>query len=51
MHKLKLYLDTTVLNFAFAVDAPKEMEETLKFFKQINRFDIYISDLEFSTYC
>jgi hypothetical protein len=37
MHKLKLYLDTTILNFAFADDAPKEMEDTLKFLKQIDR--------------
>ncbi|MBF0387864.1 MAG: PIN domain nuclease [Candidatus Omnitrophica bacterium] len=45
MHKLKLYLDTTVLNFAFADDAPKEMEDTLKFFKQIDRFEVSISDI------
>jgi predicted nucleic acid-binding protein len=45
MHKLKLYLDTTVLNFAFADDAPKEMKATLQFFKQIDRFNIVISDI------
>lgn len=45
MHKLKLYLDTTILNFAFADDAPKEMEDTLRFFKQIVRFEISISDI------
>ncbi len=45
MNKLKLYLDTTVLNFAFAVDAPREMQDTLKFFKQIDRFDVGISDV------
>ncbi len=47
MHKLKLYLDTTVLNFAFADDAPKEMESTLRFFKQIDRFEVSISDIVF----
>ena len=45
MHKLKLYLDTTILNFAFADDAPKEMEYTLKFFKQIDRFEVSISEI------
>ena len=45
MHKLKLYLDTTVLNFAFADDAPKEMAATLKFFKQIERFEVSVSDI------
>ena len=45
MQKLKLYLDTTVLNFAFADDAPKEKEETLKFFKQVDRFEVNISDV------
>lgn len=45
MHKLKLYLDTTVLNFAFADDAPKEMAATLKFFKQIERFEVSISEV------
>ncbi len=45
MHKLKLYLDTTVLNFAFADDAPKGKEDTLKFFNQIGHFEISISDI------
>lgn len=45
MQKLKLYLDTTILNFAFADDAPKEMDATLKFFKQIDRFEVSISDI------
>ena len=45
MHKLKLYLDTTILNFAFADDAPKEKEDTLKFFKQIDRFEVSISEV------
>ena len=45
MHKLKLYLDTTILNFAFADDAPKDKEDTLKFFKQIDRFEVSISEV------
>ena len=45
MHKLKLYLDTTILNFAFADDAPKERDVTLTFFKHVNRFEVSISDI------
>ncbi len=45
MHKLKLYLDTTVLNFVFADDAPREMASTLMFFRQIDRFEVAISDI------
>ena len=45
MHKLRLYLDTTILNFAFTDDAPKEKQETLKFFKQIDRFEVNISEV------
>ena len=45
MHKLRLYLDTTVLNFVFADDAPKEMDATLKFFQQISRFEVSVSDI------
>jgi hypothetical protein len=33
MKKLKLYLDTTVWNYAFAQDVPLSREETLEFFK------------------
>ena len=45
MKKLKLYLDTSIFNFVFAEDAPKERDVTLKFFEQIGQFDAYISDL------
>ena len=45
MHKLKLYLDTTILNFVFADDAPKDKEDTLRFFKQIDRFEVSISEV------
>jgi hypothetical protein len=45
MHKLKLYLDMTILNFAFADDAPEDREDTLKFFKQIDRFEVSISEI------
>jgi len=30
MKRLKLYFDTSVLNFAFAADAPYEKDVTLK---------------------
>lgn len=43
--KLKLYLDTTIFNFVFADDAPKERDLTRKFFQQIKEYDIYISDI------
>ena len=46
MKRLKLYLDTTVWNFAFADDAPQYTEATLEFFKLVRwgRFDIYTSE-------
>lgn len=45
MKKLKLYLETSVFNFAFAEDAPKERDVTLKFFDEINQYEIYISEV------
>ena len=45
MKKLKIYLDTSVFNFVFAEDSPKEKEITLKLFKEINKYEIYISDI------
>lgn len=46
MKKLKLYLDTSVWNFAFADDAPEYMEATLEFFRLVRwgRFEIYTSE-------
>jgi predicted nucleic acid-binding protein len=45
--KLRLYLDTSVLNFVFADDALDKMEATKEFFKEIQKglFDVFISDV------
>ena len=45
MKKLKLYLDTTIFNFVFADDAPKERDLTRKFFKHIDEYEVFISDV------
>ena len=40
MKKLKIYLDTSVINFLFAEDAPEFQQITLEFFdKYINDYD------------
>ncbi|MCF7847583.1 MAG: hypothetical protein K9M45_01940 [Kiritimatiellales bacterium] len=46
MRKLKLYLDTSVINFLFADDAPEKKEATIDFFQTYIRngtVDAYIS--------
>jgi predicted nucleic acid-binding protein len=44
--KLKIYLDTSVINFLFADDAPEKKEVTVDFFENyINDYDVYISEL------
>lgn len=46
MRKLKIYLDTSVLNFLFADDAPEKKEVTEEFFRNFvkkNVYDVYIS--------
>lgn len=45
MKKLRLYLDTTILNFLFADDSPEECRLTQKFFRQIKSFDVFISEV------
>jgi len=47
MKKLKIYLDTSVLNFAYAEDVPDKMMVTKKFFREIKRktFHTFISDV------
>jgi len=46
MRKLKIYLDTSVINFLFADDAPDYMKATIDFFDNyLNEFDAYISDV------
>ena len=45
MKKLKLYFDTSIFNFVFAEDAPKEKEITLKLFQEIEKYSTYISEI------
>ena len=45
MKKLKFYLDTTIFNFYFADDAPKERDLTRKFFKDIGIYEVFVSDI------
>ena len=46
MKKLKIYLDTSVINFLFADDTPDFKKITEDFFKEyFGRYDIYISDI------
>ncbi len=46
MEKLKLYLDTTVWNFAFAVDSPVYQADTLGFFQRVRLglFEVFYSE-------
>jgi len=46
MEKLRLYLDTTVWNFAFADDAPAYQADTLEFFQKVRLglFEIFYSE-------
>jgi predicted nucleic acid-binding protein len=44
--KLKIYLDTSVINFLFADDAPEKKEITIDFFENyLNDYDVFISDI------
>lgn len=46
--KLKIYLDTSVINFLFADDAPEKKEVTIDFFDNfLTEFDVYISSVVF----
>lgn len=47
MKKLRLYLDTSVLNFVFADDSPHEKDVTLKLVAEAKegRHEVYISDI------
>ena len=46
MKKLVLYLDTSVLNFLFADDAPEKRDITVEFFEGVKKakYDVFISD-------
>lgn len=47
MKRLKLYLDTTVWNFAFSDQAPDYKQATLEFYQRVRWgfFDVYFSDV------
>jgi hypothetical protein len=48
MKKTKIYLDTTIINFIYADDAPDFRDVTLDFFKDFvktNEVEVYISDV------
>ncbi len=42
---MKIYLETSVINFLFAEDSPEKMRITQEFFNIINEYEIYISDI------
>jgi rRNA-processing protein FCF1 len=46
MKKLKVYIDTSVINFLFADDAPDFKQITIDFFhKYIHDYDVFVSDV------
>ncbi|MBF0227672.1 MAG: PIN domain-containing protein [Desulfobacterales bacterium] len=48
MRKLQIYLDTSVINFLFADDAPEKKEITIDFFENFvrkNLYDVFISPI------
>jgi hypothetical protein len=48
MKKLRLYLDTSIINFIFADDAPEKKTITKDFFENYVKqgvFDVFISDV------
>ena len=48
MRNLSGYLDTTVINFLFADDAPEYKKVTVDFFDNyISDYDVYISEIVF----
>lgn len=51
MKLLKIYLDTSVINFLYADDAPEKKEITEEFFEQFvktKKYDVYISNIVIS---
>ncbi len=42
---IKIYLETSVINFLFAEDAPDKMKITQEFFNLINEYKVFISDI------
>lgn len=42
---MKIYLETSVINFLFAEDAPEKMKITQEFFNIIEEYEVFISDI------
>ena len=42
---MKIYLETSVINFLFAEDAPEKMKITEEFFNVIDEYEVFISDI------
>ncbi|MFH1024104.1 MAG: PIN domain-containing protein [Planctomycetota bacterium] len=47
MRKLKIYIETSVWNHLLAEDAPEARAATEALFREIDQYEIYISDLVF----
>jgi len=48
MKKLKIYLDTSVINFLYADDVPELKKVTEEFFERVEEgldFEVYVSDV------
>jgi len=47
MKSLKIYLDTSIINYIFADDEPARRQITIELFREIQKgkFDVYISEL------
>ena len=48
MKRLKIYFDTSVINFLFAEDAPQLRDATIEFFEdwvKTKKYEVYISDI------
>jgi len=42
---MKIYFETSVINFLFAEDAPEKMKITQELFNNLMEFEVYISDI------
>jgi len=48
MRKLKVYLDTSIINFLLVEDAPNYRKDTERFFTEVvgtNKIEVYISSV------
>ena len=42
---MKIYLETSVINFLYAEDSPEKMKITKEFFNIIDEYEVFISDI------